>query len=212
MSIQAETADPFLELPLESAVLHVADHVGVFYRGDAERDAFVGPLLSAAVAAQCGVIYVCDGNTPAHVEAELVGSGLDIEAAFAREQIRIVDSRKAYLAGGYFDPARTVRYYQDALQHNVDRGYPVTCVVGEMSWSLRGCPGTERLLEYEALYAEEFVAAPAITLCLYDLEQARGEHLFDLLRLHARIVLNGIEMQNPCVDPRLLLANPFPRT
>ncbi len=85
------------------------------------------------------------------------------------------------------------------------RGYPVTCVVGEMSWSLRGCPGTERLLEYEGLYAEHFDRAPAITLCLYDLEQTRGEQLFDLLRLHARVVLNGIEMHNPGVGPGGLL-------
>jgi hypothetical protein len=121
-----------------------------------------------------------------------------------------VGSREVYLAGGSFDPCRTVDFYQDALKRSEERGYPVTCVIGEMSWSLRGCPGTERLLEYEARYAEEFNSAPAITLCLYDLEQTRGEQLFDLLRLHARIVLNGIEMRNPCVDPGLLLGGSDP--
>jgi hypothetical protein len=77
-------------------------------------------------------------------------------------------------------------------------------VIGEMSWSLRGCPGTDRLLEYEALYAQEFSTAPAITLCLYDLEQTRGEQIFELLRLHGRIVLNGIEIKNPHVQPEFL--------
>ena len=79
-----------------------------------------------------------------------------------------------------------------------------------MSWSLRGCPGAERLLEYEALYAQEFGNAAAITLCLYDLEQTRGEQIFDLLRLHQRVVLNGIEMQNPRVDPKFLLGGAAP--
>ena len=74
-----------------------------------------------------------------------------------------------------------------------------------MSWSLRGCPGTERLIEYEALYAQEFGTTPAITLCLYDLEQTRGEQIFDLLRLHGRVVLNGIEMLSPHVDPAFFL-------
>lgn len=205
MSIQADTADRYVELSLESALLRVADHVGVFYRGDAERDAFVAPLVSAALAAGCGLIYVCDGRSPKRVAAGLAGVGGDIEGAMARQQVRIVSSEEVYLAGGRFDPDHTVDFYSGEVQRSARHGYPVTCVVGEMSWSLRGCPGTERLLEYEARYAREFDTAPAITLCLYDLERARGEQLFDLLRLHTRVVLNGIEMQNPGVDPGMLL-------
>lgn len=208
MSIQPDTGDRYVELALESALLRVADHVGVFYRGDAERDAFVVPLVEAVLAADCGLVYVCDGRTPQRVAARLAEPGGEVEDAMARDQVRIVSSQEVYLAGGRFDPDRTVDFYSGEVARSVRNGYPVTCVVGEMSWSLRGCPGTERLLEYEALYAEEFGAAPAITLCLYDLEQTRGEQLFDLLRLHARVVLNGIEMQNPCLDPGRLLGGP----
>lgn len=204
MSIQPGTDDRCVELVLDSALLRVADHVGVFYRGDAERDAFVEPVVAAAVAADCGLIYVCDGQAPHRVAARLAGRGGDVEAAMARDQVRIVSSEDVYLAGGSFDPARTVDFYSGEVARSIHNGYPVTCVVGEMSWSLRGCPGTERLLDYEASYAREFLAAPAITLCLYDLGQTRGEQLFDLLRLHSRVVLNGIEMQNPCVDPGLM--------
>lgn len=205
MSIQPDAADRYVELALESVLLRVADHVGVFYRGDAERDAFVVPLVAAALAADCGVVYVCDGRTPGKVATRLAG---EVEGAMAREQVRIVSSEEVYLAGGRFDPDHTVGFYSGELRRSRRCGYSVTCVVGEMSWSLRGCPGTERLLEYEARYAEEFGAAPAITLCLYDLEQTRGDQLFDLLRLHPRVVLNGIEMQNPCVDAGRLLGGP----
>ena len=76
-----------------------------------------------------------------------------------------------------------------------------------MSWRLRECPGTERFLEYEALYDVHFGDASAITLCLYDVEQTRGEQIFDLLRLHGRVVLNGIEMRNPCrMEPAAFLS------
>ena len=211
MSIQSDTGDRYVELPLECALLRVADHVGVFYRGDAERDAFVRPLVAAVLAADCGLIYVCDGRPPQRVAARLAASADGVEDAMARDQVRVVSSQEVYLAGGRFDPDRTVDFYSGQVARSVRAGYPVTCVVGEMSWSLRGCPGTERLLEYEALYAEEFGSAPAITLCLYDLEQTRGEQLFDLLRLHTRVVLNGIEMQNPCVDPGQFFGGPVRR-
>jgi hypothetical protein len=206
MTIHADDTASYVELSLESVLLRVGDHVGVFYRGDKERDAFVVPVVAAALAAGCGVVCVSDRSTPDEVRQRLQAADVDIEGAAARGQVRLAASTEAYLAnGGRFDPDHTVGFYKGALQGIFRRGYPVTCVIGEMSWSLRGCPGTERLLEYEALYAEQFGMAPAITLCLYDLEQTRGEQLFDLLRLHGRVVLNGIDMQNPCVDASLLL-------
>jgi hypothetical protein len=42
-------------------------------------------------------------------------------------------------------------------------------------------------------------------MCLYDLEQTRGEQIFDLLWLHGKVVLNGIEMHNPHVETAFLI-------
>ena len=140
------------------------------------------------------------------VRRQLVAGAVDVEAAVRKGQLQLIASTDAYLADGTFDPARMVGYYTRACGESGRRGYPVLCVIGEMSWSLRDCPGTERLLEYEALYARHFGSASAITLCLYDLERTRGEQIFDLLRLHGRVILNGIEMQNPHrVDPGFFL-------
>jgi hypothetical protein len=205
MPIQADAADQSVELSLESVQLRTGDHVGVFYRGDNERDALVIPVVTTALAADCGVVYVCDNSEPEQVERQLRSADLDVDAAKERGQIRLVHSTQAYLPTGCFDPGQTVGFYRDAYLDSAAQGFSTLCVIGEMSWSLRGCPGTERLLEYEALYAQEFGSTPAITLCLYDLERTRGEHIFDLLRLHGRVVLNGIEMHNPHVDPGFFL-------
>ena len=131
MRTRADTTTRTVELDLESALLRVADHVGVFYRGDAERDAFVVPLIGAAVAAGCGVIYVCDRSTPCQVAEQLEGAEPDVAEAVARDQVRIVPSCEVYLAGGRFDPERTVGFYADGLARCVRDGYPVTCVIGE---------------------------------------------------------------------------------
>lgn len=202
----ADQAHDDVDLVLESVRLHAGDHVGVFYRGDDERDALVIPLITEALGVACGVIYVSDGETPDQVGRQLVAGAVDVEAAVRKGQLQLIASTDAYLADGTFDPARMVRYYRRACEESGRRGYPVLCVIGEMSWSLRDCPGTERLLEYEALYARHFGSASAITLCLYDLARTRGEQIFDLLRLHSRVILNGIEMQNPHrVDPGFFL-------
>ena len=112
MSLPVTAFDRYVELSLESVLLRVADHVGVFYRGDEERDAFVTPLVAAALAADCGVIYVYDRSAPTQVAQRLIGAAVDVEEARRRGQIRIVASTEVYLAGGCFDPARTVDFYQ----------------------------------------------------------------------------------------------------
>jgi hypothetical protein len=195
-----------VDLVLESVRLHAGDHVGVFYRGDDERDAFVIPLIAEALWLACGVIYVSDGEAPDQVGKQLLAEGVDVRGALGKGQLQLIDSADAYLADGTFDPARMVDYYARAYEESGRRGYPVLCVIGEMSWSLRDCPGTERLLEYEARYAQHFGSTSAITLCLYDLAQTGGEQIFDLLRIHGRVILNGIEMQNPHrIDPNFFL-------
>jgi hypothetical protein len=206
MSVHADPGERDVELALESVLLHSGDHVGVFYRGAEERDAFVIPAIDEALAAGCGVIYVCDRETPEQVRKLLLAEAIDVDGAVRRGQMQLVSSTDAYLADGSFDPDRTVEYYRRACQRCRGRGHHSICIIGEMSWSLRECPGTERLLEYEALYARQSATADAIALCLYDLEQTRGEQIFDLLRFHGRVLLNGIEMQNPhCVDPGFFL-------
>jgi MEDS: MEthanogen/methylotroph, DcmR Sensory domain len=204
MSIQANPttqADPSaknVEIALESLSLRVGDHVGVFYRGAEECRAVVLPLIDEALASGCGVIYVSDHDTPEEIHRQLAAEAIDADAATARGQLRLVPSTDAYLPGGVFEPDRTVEFYQQAWEKSRQRGYPVLCVIGEMGWKQRACPGTERFLEYEALYAVHFGDAPAITLCLYDVERTRGDQIFELLRLHGRVLLNGIEMRNPC--------------
>lgn len=207
--VQSNPGYQDVELALEFVRLRAGDHIGCFYRGDEERDGLVIPVISEALAVECGVIYVCDRDTPEQAAKRLLSDGVDVEGALERQQLHLVASVDAYLADGCFDPDRMVEYYQQAWESSTLAGYPVLCVIGEMSWSLRECPGTERLIEYEANYAHHFGLTPAISLCLYDLDQTGGEQIFDLLRFHTRILLNGIEMVNPSLeDPDFFRAAP----
>ena len=211
MTIHPNVADRYADLLLGSMLLELGDHVGVFYRGEEERDAFVIPVIASALSAGCGVVFVCDRSEPDAVARQLQAASIDVGAALERQQLHLFGGTDAYVGDGRFEPQRTVDFYRRTAEASAARGYPVLCVIGEMSWSLSDCPGTERLLEYEALYAEHFSRASTITLCLYDLDQTGGGQILDLLRLHARVVLNGMEMQNPHVEPDLLFRDPVDR-
>ena len=154
-----------MQLAPESVLLRIGDHVGVFYRGDEERNSVLIPVIAEALAVGCGVIYVSDREPPEQV-AGLLAESIDVKGATERKQLHLAASTDAYLADGYFDPDRVVGYYHRACEGTTGCGFPVVCVIGEMSWSIRECPGTERLLEYEALYAVHLGDTQAITLCL----------------------------------------------
>jgi hypothetical protein len=209
-AIHPDVADRYADLLLGSMMLQLGDHVGVFYRGEEERDALVVPVIASALAAECGVVYVCDRSDPADVAGKLAEARLDVGAAQQRRQLHLCGGSDAYVGDGRFEPQRTVDFYRAKAEASTSSGYPVLVVIGEMSWSLSDCPGTERLLEYEALYAEHFARTPTVTLCLYDLEQTGGGQILDLLRLHARVVLNGMELQNPNVELDLLFKDTAP--
>jgi two-component system, chemotaxis family, sensor kinase Cph1 len=203
-AIHPDVADRYADLLLGSMMMQLGDHVGVFYRGEADRDAVVVPVIASALEARCAVVYVCDRSEPVEVSDRLAAAGIDVGAAVGSGQLHVLGGAEAYVGEGRFEPQRTVDFYRRTADMSLSRGFPVLVVIGEMSWSLSDCPGTERLLEYEALYAEQFARTSTVTLCLYDLEQTGGGQILDLLRLHQRVVVNGMEQQNPHVEPGLL--------
>jgi hypothetical protein len=78
--------------------------------------------------------------------------------------------------------------------------------VGEMDWVLRGVPGTELLLPYEARLNALFAGAPIVMTCIYDLRVHTGATIMGVLRTHRFAVMRGLIVENPYYDPERVLA------
>jgi hypothetical protein len=66
-----------------------------------------------------------------------------------------------------------------------------------MSWALRGIPGSERLIEYEALVNDVLVTHPVTAICQYDATRFDGASIFDVLKVHPMMVVHGLVVKNP---------------
>jgi hypothetical protein len=88
----------------------------------------------------------------------------------------------------------TLRAYYKAT---MDEGYPGSRVSGEMSWALRGIPGSDRLMEYEALVNDVLVTHPITAICQYDTRRFSGAVVFDVLKVHPMMVVHGHIVKNP---------------
>jgi hypothetical protein len=70
-----------------------------------------------------------------------------------------------------------------------------------MEWALKGIPGSERLIEYEAGINTIVGEHPITALCQYDARLFDGATLFEVLRVHPMMVIRGQVVRNPYYIP-----------
>ena len=66
-----------------------------------------------------------------------------------------------------------------------------------MSWALRGIPGSEGLIEYEALINTISQTQPVTPICQYDARRFDGATLLNVLRVHPLMIVQGRIVHNP---------------
>jgi len=130
MTTHPDLADRYADLLLGGMLMRPGDHVGVFYRGEDERDAIVVPVIVSALAADCAVVYVCDRSEPEEVTGQLQAAGVDVETALRRGQLQVLGGAHAYVAAGNFEPQRTVDFYRGIAEDSRVHGFGVLCVLG----------------------------------------------------------------------------------
>lgn len=169
-------------------------HMCFLYSDEAERRRVIGKFLESGIAAREKVSYFADIMKPEEVRAWLLDMGVELpeDDAFS-----ILVAEKTYCPGGSFVPQKMLATLQAFYKQAKKDGYPNARVSGEMSWALKGIPGSERLMEYEALINEISVAYPVTPICQYDVNKFSGAAILDVLKVHPMMIINGQIVQNP---------------
>ena len=90
---------------------------------------------------------------------------------------------------GAFDPDGMISMLARETELALQEGYAALRVTGEMTWALRGLPGSERLMEYEAKLNGFFPGSRALAICQYDRRRFSPEVLLDVLTTHPFAVI-----------------------
>ncbi|WP_158071238.1 MEDS domain-containing protein [Streptomyces sp. CB00455] len=154
------------------------------FADDAEQRRVVTAYLSQGLARGERVLYFADRQDPATVLDWLRSAGARPEAAQASGQLRVLTAGAGYFPSGRFEGEPMVVTLRREVQESLQAGYTGFRVSGEMSWSLRGVPGTEQLSWYEREVTELFAGQPASALCQYDARLFDPEQLDTFERCH----------------------------
>jgi len=172
----------------------VGTHMCLIYDDENERRKLIAKYLDAGLREGEKVSYFADTMPISEVRDWLAGMGVKIPQG---SQVTVTNAEKTYCPNGKFVPDEMMDGLRALYQGSLDEGYAGSRVSGEMSWALRGIPGSERLIEYESLLNIAFETHPVIAVCQYDARRFNGAIIFDVLKVHPMMIVHGQVIKNP---------------
>lgn len=169
--------------------LNPGDHLCVLYQTEEEHKALITPYLRSGLENNEKVFYIVDARTSETVLNYLRDDGVEVDPYLKSGQLSMLTVSESYMKGGIFDPDGMIRMLTEETDKALEEGYAALRVTGEMSWALRGLPGSERLIEYETKLNEFFPTNKALAICQYDCRVFDPEILLDILTTHPIAVI-----------------------
>jgi len=181
--------------------LKPADHLCCLYETEEEHRALLAPYLRQGLELGEKVLYIVDAHTAETVLKYLRDDGVEVEPYLANGQLSILTPSDAYMQDGTFDPDKMINLLRTETERALAEGYSALRVTGEMTWALRGLPGSERLSEYEAKLNRFFPGSKCLALCQYDRQRFQPDMLLDVLTTHPIAVVGTEIYDNPYYIP-----------
>ena len=169
-------------------------HLCLIYDSEEQRRKIVSEYLAAGLKHGEIVRYFADTTAPDEIRGWLSEMGMELKED---DSFQIVKAESAYCPSGSLVPQQVLDNAVVRYAMAKEAGYSGSRACGEMTWVLRGIPGSDRLLEYEVglnMIEDDF---PRIGMCQYDARLFDGAMLFKVLQVHPYMVAQGQVVRNP---------------
>ncbi|MCL5883844.1 MAG: MEDS domain-containing protein [Deltaproteobacteria bacterium] len=176
--------------------LKPGDHLCCIYDTEGEHRALLTPYLRRGLEQNEKILYIVDARTAETVLEYLRQDGLDVRRFLEKRQLAILSVDEAYMRDGVFDPDRMISLLRQETDRAEKEGCRALRVTGEMSWALRGSPGSERLIEYESRLNTFLPGSRCLALCQYDRRRFPASLLLQVLATHPMAVVGTEFFEN----------------
>lgn len=177
-------------------------HIALIYETEEDWEQAAIPFLAEGLSDGEKCMYITDSRSSGEVCSLMRQKGFDLPALMSTEQLVMVNQSDVYTQAGCFDPDRMLGILDTATKKAIEQGFRGLRATGEMSWALRGCKGSERLMEYEsginAVLSPKF---PFKTICQYDMRKFGGGALKSVILTHPFIIWKGRLLANSYYIP-----------
>ena len=179
----------YAELEKSIEKLEPGGHLCCIYETEEEHRSLLTPFLRHGLGQREKVLYIADDHTAEEILNYLRDDGLEADSYLENGQLRVLTVAEAYMQGGVFDPDSMIAFLREENTRALDEGYTALRVTGEMSWTLKGLPGSERFIEYESKLNDFFSSSKCLAICQYDRRKFEASLLLDVLITHPSVVI-----------------------
>jgi len=178
------------------------DHVCALYDTREEQIAVATAYVADGLNRGERCLYVADSPTALYMFCESLDRfGVDSRSAVDRGALLLATKHEAHLVDGRFDCERMLRLLDDAVEKALNDGFVGLRTCGDMSWLLDNAPGSNQVLEYEALLSQFFQNVRAVGMCQYDRHRVQATLLDHALATHPTVVVEQRHKHNPFYIP-----------
>jgi hypothetical protein len=172
--------------------LKLGDHASLIYENDDQWRETVVPFMGIGLNRGEKCVYIADNNSKDKMRDLMKQQEIDVESRERSGQLVIIGKDQAYTLKDPFRPCDMIALITAETKKALSQGYSGLRVTGEMTWSLKGHPGSERLTEYEAnLNRDFFNKFPCVAICQYDKRVFDAKTIRDIILSHPLVIFNN---------------------
>jgi signal transduction histidine kinase len=197
------------ELERRLARLRQGDHLCLIFESPEDPSAALVPFFKTGLAAGDRCFYIGPDAAAQHIERALARQKISVGHELERGALVLLTQRERWLPGGRFEPGEMMDLLRQTEQQALDDGFHGLRITWDMGWVLDGAPGTERLIEFEALLNRFLAGSRTSALCRYNRPSATASRLQGVLHTHPLAVL-GEQICPNCFyePPEMVLGDP----
>jgi hypothetical protein len=178
------------------ARMQPGDHYCGIYRTDEDHRSIIIDFVRQGLARGEKMFYLVNVQSAEQLRGTLAAAGIDVDHLVDKGQLVILTAKESYLRDGEFDPSRMIQLLREETDKALAEGYTALRATGEMTWSLAGEPGSERLVEYESRLNDFFPHSKCYAVCQYDRRRFDAEMLLDILHTHPKVLFGKEGLDN----------------
>lgn len=180
----------------------------LIFNDEDERRQVTTQFIQSGLDGNEQVSYFVDSPTPEVLKRTMRDVGVTLHAELDGRQYNFLEADKTYCPDGTFKVARMLDTMAQAHPRSIREGYAGARLTGEMTWSRKGYPGSENLVEYESRLNILARTVPNTVICQYEAPRFDGATLYNILSVHPMMIVRGQVLRNPYyIEPEVFLDN-----
>lgn len=176
---------------------HAGTHMCMIYNSEEERQKIISKFLEGGLSTGEKVGYFVDEMSPDQIREWLAGMGVELPDSEKTDSFSVTSTAETYHPTGIFEPEHMLNNLRTFYETAKEENYPASRVTGEMSWTLKGIPGSDQLMVYEAKLNDVLEKYPVTAICQYDANKFDGATILECLQVHPYMIVHGQIVRNP---------------